>query len=60
MLKKKLKNLKVVVSMIVLNLLLTYKAVFASFILNKRGVMSYGVLAIALTGLIRNGSLVRL
>ena len=44
MLKRKLKILKVVVSMIVLNLLLTCKAVFASFTLNKRGHIVYSII----------------
>ena len=44
MLKRKLKTLEVVVSMIVLDLFLTYKAVFASFTLNKRGHIMYSII----------------
>ena len=44
MLKKRLKTLKVVVSIIVLDLLLTCKAAFASFTLNIRNHIVYSII----------------
>ena len=44
MLKKKLKKLKVILSIIVFNLFLTCKAVSASFTLNKRGHIIYSII----------------
>ena len=44
MLKRKLETLKVIVFMIVLNLLLTCKAVFAFFTLNKKGHKVYSII----------------
>jgi hypothetical protein len=44
MLEKKLKKLKVVVSMIVLSLFLTSIAISASFTLNKKGYIVYFII----------------
>ena len=44
MLEKRLKKLKVVVSMIILSLIINFKAISASFRLNKRGYIAYFII----------------